>query len=197
MLINDMIGNSTVLWKTRFWIRAGKALLVAAMLVGIYSVFFTTNRRALFLALNQQDGRHNKFNDVEVIYVVIFFASRASFALGQLNISYNSQTSLGNRRLPDSGRLVDSKKSHNGIHFCNVHFSYPTKPSVTALDRVAMFIEHGALTGMVGSSASSKSIISSLLMRLYDPTIGRVLIVGREMKNCNISGLRREVTNIS
>lgn len=62
-----------------------------------------------------------------------------------------------------------------------------------ALDNVDFEIQPGQLAAFVGPSGAGKTTISYLIPRLYDPTEGRVLIDGQDVRNVKLSSLSRLV----
>jgi ABC-type multidrug transport system fused ATPase/permease subunit len=68
------------------------------------------------------------------------------------------------------------------IAFEHVSFSYPGK-ATPALHDVSFILKAGESLALVGPSGSGKTTIVKLLMRFYDPTQGRVLINGRDLRN--------------
>jgi ABC-type multidrug transport system ATPase subunit len=69
-----------------------------------------------------------------------------------------------------------------------VSFSYaPGRPAVSGLSLRAPAGERVAL---VGRSGAGKSTVAALMARFYDPTSGRVLIDGRDARDCAVSWLR-------
>ena len=74
----------------------------------------------------------------------------------------------------------------------NVGFEY--EPSRPVLDRVSLDIEPGRHVAIVGPSGGGKSTLASLLLRLYDPTSGRILIDGHDLRDVTIESLRRQVS---
>jgi ABC-type multidrug transport system fused ATPase/permease subunit len=75
------------------------------------------------------------------------------------------------------------------IEFRNVSFVYPNK-SYLALDAVSFRLDAGEVLALVGPSGSGKSTIIKLLMRLYDPTEGEILINGRNIRAFTQESLR-------
>ncbi|WP_228125180.1 ABC transporter ATP-binding protein [Candidatus Methylospira mobilis] len=67
------------------------------------------------------------------------------------------------------------------IAFEHVGFAYPGK-NAAAVHDVSFFLQDGETLALVGLSGSGKSTIVKLLMRFYDPTEGRILINGRDLR---------------
>ncbi|MDO8968264.1 ABC transporter ATP-binding protein [Algoriphagus sp.] len=81
---------------------------------------------------------------------------------------------------------------HGGIVVENVSFQYP-ESGIRALDKVSFEIKAGQTLGIIGTTGSGKSTIANLLMRMYDPTSGSIKIDGQDIRNYNISGLRKQI----
>lgn len=74
----------------------------------------------------------------------------------------------------------------------NLSFYYP-ESGIQALDKVSFEIKSGQTLGIIGTTGSGKSTIANLLMRMYDPTSGRIEIDGQDIRNYNISALRKQM----
>ena len=79
------------------------------------------------------------------------------------------------------------------IRFDEVGFSYPTRLDSLALGPVSFVIQPGERVALVGPSGAGKSTVFALILRFYDPTSGRVLIDGADIRHCNPLDLRRSV----
>ncbi len=62
-----------------------------------------------------------------------------------------------------------------------------------ALDDVSFTIEPGQLTALVGPSGAGKTTTTYLLPRLYDPTEGRILLDGHDLRDLQLGWLARNV----
>lgn len=62
------------------------------------------------------------------------------------------------------------------IQFQDVHFQYPTRPSVRVLRGLNFIVKPGTYVALVGGSGCGKSTVIQLLEHFYDPVAGRVLV---------------------
>ena len=76
------------------------------------------------------------------------------------------------------------------IEFRNVSFSYTGIGTNTA--NLSFRLERGQTLGILGPTGSGKSTILNLLMRLYDPDQGQILIDGRDIRSIPFAELRRK-----
>ncbi len=76
------------------------------------------------------------------------------------------------------------------IEFDNVSFVYPDT-NVQALTNVSFKIAPGEKFAIIGKTASGKTTIADLILRLYDVTEGSVKIDGVDVRNHNLSDLRK------
>ena len=88
---------------------------------------------------------------------------------------------------PDARPLV---RARGGIEFRGVTFSYAGDRVV--LRDVSFDAPAGSRIGIAGSTGSGKSTLVSLLLRLYDPTAGRILLDGVELRDYRLDDLRRQ-----
>jgi ABC-type multidrug transport system fused ATPase/permease subunit len=77
------------------------------------------------------------------------------------------------------------------IDFQGVAFSY--SPTVRVLKNITLSIPSGAFVGVVGPTGSGKSTVASLVPRFYDPSAGRILIDGVDVRDYTLRGLRRQI----
>ena len=77
--------------------------------------------------------------------------------------------------------------------FEDVHFSYPTRPNVSALNGVSFAVRPGEKVAIVGPSGAGKSTIFHLLLRYYDPTAGVVSFDGVALPRLDPADLRAHI----
>jgi subfamily B ATP-binding cassette protein MsbA len=94
--------------------------------------------------------------------------------------------------IQDAPDAVDLTSSEGRIDFEHVNFRYAT--GVTdAVQNLDLRIESGKTYALVGASGAGKSTILSLILRLYDPTIGVVRIDGRDLRTLTQKSLREKI----
>ncbi|MHA8092442.1 ABC transporter ATP-binding protein [Aquirufa regiilacus] len=72
----------------------------------------------------------------------------------------------------------------------NVHFSYPSRPSVEILKGISIDIEPGQKIAIVGTSGTGKSTLAQLMMRFYEPNAGHIKLNGRNIQEYSVSDWR-------
>lgn len=65
------------------------------------------------------------------------------------------------------------------IELRDIQFSYPSRPEAVIFKDFNLKIHSGQCMALVGQSGSGKSSVISLILRFYDPTVGKVMIDGK------------------
>ncbi|KAL7232626.1 hypothetical protein ACSBR2_010607 [Camellia fascicularis] len=79
------------------------------------------------------------------------------------------------------------------IEFVNVSFYYPSRSMVPVLEHVNISVQTNEMVAIVGLSGSGKSTLVNLLLRLYEPTSGEILVDGFPLRKLDISWLRDRI----
>ena len=90
------------------------------------------------------------------------------------------------------GEPIKVARLKGRIEFRNVSFRYPGKPEKT-LDEVSFTIEPGEHVALLGRVGSGKSTIARLILGLYPPEEGLVLIDGTDIRQLDPAELRRNI----
>jgi ABC-type multidrug transport system fused ATPase/permease subunit len=89
---------------------------------------------------------------------------------------------------PDAHR---GGRAQGAIELQDVSFRYgDDRP---AMSGVSLKIEAGERVAVMGPSGAGKSTLAALIARFYDPVAGRVLIDGRDARECSLEWLRAQV----
>ncbi|KAI4316955.1 hypothetical protein L6164_024877 [Bauhinia variegata] len=98
-----------------------------------------------------------------------------------------------------SGRLEDGEVLplvSGNIEFCEVSFSYPSRSNMI-FENLSFSVSAGKTIAVVGPSGSGKSTIISLIQRFYDPTSGKILLEGHDLKSLQLKWLREQLGLVS
>ncbi|MCH8994054.1 MAG: ABC transporter ATP-binding protein [Chloroflexi bacterium] len=77
------------------------------------------------------------------------------------------------------------------IEFESVSFGYTA--DIPVLHDISVVIEPGRRLALVGPTGAGKSTLAKLMMRFYDPTSGRVLLDGQDLRRLTLADLRQTV----
>lgn len=91
---------------------------------------------------------------------------------------------------PATPRKESDADIQPSLQFEHVSFSYPANEGGPVLEDISFSIEPGSKVAVVGATGSGKSTLVNLIPRLYDPTAGKVLIGGRDIRTLPLSELR-------
>jgi ATP-binding cassette, subfamily B, bacterial MsbA len=86
------------------------------------------------------------------------------------------------------------RAANANIQFENVTFAYAEK---NVLSEINLTVKAGQLVALVGSSGSGKTTLTNLLLRFYDPTSGRILIGGVDIRDVSTKDLRDQIAIVT
>ncbi|KAK6779522.1 hypothetical protein RDI58_021706 [Solanum bulbocastanum] len=92
---------------------------------------------------------------------------------------------------PDATAVPDHLRGE--VEFKHVDFSYPTRPDVSIFRDLNLRARAGKTLALVGPSGCGKSSVISLIERFYEPSSGRVIIDGKDIRKYNLKSLRRHI----
>ncbi len=117
--------------------------------------------------------------------------------------------------LSDEENATELPRINGEVHFEDVSFAYARRPAkrpggenadgvagngtgqdpeqVLALDHVELLIPPGQTVALVGATGAGKSTMAKLMARFYDPTSGRVLVDGHDLRHISSSSLRSQM----
>jgi ATP-binding cassette subfamily C protein LapB len=97
---------------------------------------------------------------------------------------------------PSGNAFIHRAQLRGEIEFRGVKFAYPQR-SDAALDGVSFRIAAGEHVALIGRVGSGKSTIQRLIMGLYEPTEGAVLLDGVDLRQLDPADVRRNVASVS
>ena len=188
----------------RVWFRADlRAGLMTAIMFDINGFMFRVGS-AMSLAV----GAYLFLNDLATIgtvYLIFHYTSLIGTPVQsmtrQLNTLQRATASLvriyelfQHRRtvLDGDGSLVVAEPS---LRLEEVSFAYGEGEPV--LKDVTFDLRPGRVLGVVGRTGSGKTTLARLLVRLYDPDKGRILLGGEDIRGCGVADLRDRIAMVA
>ncbi len=95
---------------------------------------------------------------------------------------------------PEPQDTVSLKTVRQGLSVRNITFSYEEQ---NILSGVSAEFPHGKTTAIVGHTGSGKTTLAHLLMRLHDPTEGKITLDGLDLKRFKVTDLRKHYAIVS
>lgn len=92
----------------------------------------------------------------------------------------------------ETSRVLAPVRVEEGLRFEHVGFKYPGQDR-WALDDIDIFIPKGQRLALVGHNGAGKTTFIKLLTRLYEPTSGRILLDGKDLKDWDGDALRQRI----
>jgi ATP-binding cassette subfamily C protein LapB len=138
------------------------------------------------------------------LIAVMILSSRAIAPMGQFasllsnyedtKTSYNmiNEIMQQEQERPPSKSFVKRPKLNADIEFKNVNFAYPNS-DVMVLNDVSFKIKKGEKVAFIGKIGSGKSTIVKLLLKIYEPTSGSILIDGIDITQIDPADLRNSI----
>jgi ATP-binding cassette subfamily B protein len=135
------------------------------------------------------------------LYLVAFRQGQQSFQaiLGAIGGMYEDNLYMSNlfeylnipTATPAPGTPV-AVAAEQGIRFERVGFQYPNAEGWAVRD-IDVFIPKGQSLALVGENGAGKTTLIKLLARLYQPTEGRILLDGRDLRDWDDASLRARI----
>lgn len=138
------------------------------------------------------------------LIAVVILTSRTVAPMGQAaglisnysdaRSSYDTLSSIISQEMerPEGKEFVERPTFSGKVEFKNVTFNYPDA-EMPALDDVSFIIQPGEKVAFIGRIGSGKSTIAKLILRLYEPTSGTILIDDIDISQIDPADLRRSI----
>jgi ATP-binding cassette subfamily B protein len=82
------------------------------------------------------------------------------------------------------------------LRFEHVSFGYAERDGTSgrlALDDIDLVVSPGETVALVGATGAGKSTLAKLVARFYDPTLGRILVDGHDLRDVTLASLRSQL----
>jgi len=121
---------------------------------------------------------------------LVFMYDSLQTALAALDRVYEVLKS--ERVEPDEG--IDLTEVRGEVVFEHVWFEYV--PGIPVLKDVSLVVKPGEVVALVGHTGAGKTTMANLMMKFYEPTSGKILLDGIDVRNIRRSSLRRFISYI-
>ena len=96
-----------------------------------------------------------------------------------------------NVHIPEPEDPIRPENLNSDIRFESISFNYPGSPIL--FEDFSINIKNGTSIGIVGDTGSGKTTLAKLLLRLYDPSKGSIMVGEHNIKNMSIESLRNKI----
>ena len=179
---------------------------ISASITTVTSFLLQLNTVAIIIVGTYLIGE--KMLSMGALIAVVIISSRAISPMGQVasllstfhhtKVSFNALDEIMNMPVehPQGKKFVNRPEYKGNIEFKNVDFSYPNSDK-TSLSNVNFKINAGEHVAIIGKIGSGKSTIQKLLLSLYVPDEGAILIDNIDIKQLDPTELRKNIAYVS
>ena len=118
---------------------------------------------------------------------------KASGAMARIDEILTAQPSI---RAPTKPSPLP-RPARGAISFADVHFAYPGRPDLPALNGLSFSVQPGETVALVGPSGAGKSTVLRLLLRFYDPQSGIVAVDGVDLRDADPAEVRARMALVA
>lgn len=124
-----------------------------------------------------------------MLSMVLLQSSRAMASIRRINEVMDTEIDLSD----DKARRKDLLVKRGKVEFKDVSFSYSLNAKEHVLEHVSFTAEPGQVVGIIGATGSGKTTLVQMIPRLYDATIGQVLVDDVDVRDYSLRNLRNGV----
>ncbi|PWE19444.1 type I secretion system permease/ATPase [Aliarcobacter skirrowii] len=179
---------------------------ISASITTVTSFLLQLNTVAIIVVGTYLIGE--KMLSMGALIAVVIISSRAIAPMGQVasllstfhhtKVSYQALDDIMNMPVehPQGKKFVARPEYRGNIEFKNVSFTYPNADTST-LNNINFKINEGEHVAIIGKIGSGKSTIHKLILSLYTPTEGAILVDNIDTKQLDPTELRKNIAYVS
>ena len=118
---------------------------------------------------------------------VIIVYTRTGASIKRIKEIFETQNSISSPARPIALNLENGAE----IEFKNVSFSFSDAKDV--VKNLSIKVAPGETIGIIGGTGSGKSSVVNLIPRFYDPTKGKVILNGKDLRRYDVQALRERI----
>ena len=190
-LSNDLYDQNVRLARRRLWTGAALSLVSTSAYYGAYAyvIYRTVTGTLSWGSLQFLAGAlAGASTNIQSVFSTFSSIADQSLFLTDLVEFLRVQPRIQS----NEAALPAPRPIRDGFIFDNVTFNYPGTQRVV-LDRLDLRIEPGERIALIGENGQGKTTIVKLLTRLYDPTAGKILLDGVDLRDYSIEDLHRQI----
>lgn len=137
-----------------------------------------------------------------VLYLSLFYAPISSLATMLENLQQAMASAERVMVILDTESKIKEvanptilDKVHGNVKFDNVSFAYSNDTELVLKD-ISFEVKAGMTVALVGPTGVGKTTLTQLISRFYDPTNGRILIDGVDIKEASLQSLRANISPV-
>ena len=186
------------------YLSARRRIMMRALLTAIV-IFMVFAAIVLFLQMGSRDVMAGEITEGGLVQFMIYTIMVGGAVAALSEVWGELQRAAGaTERLVELLTVEDSVTDpvparalpapvRGALSFENLRFSYPSRPSISALDGVDLKIAPGETIALVGPSGAGKSTIIQMVQRFYDPQEGSVKLDGIDLRDLNRAEFRKHI----
>jgi ATP-binding cassette, subfamily B, bacterial len=130
-------------------------------------------------------------HELSLAPIQLLVAQYNTFQQGQASLVKLRDLFATEPSTPEAAAATELPPIEGEIVFDHVTFGYD--PAVPVIRDVNLRIAAGESVAFVGQTGAGKSTMAKLITRFYDPTEGRILIDGHDLRQVTVDSLRRQL----
>jgi ATP-binding cassette subfamily B multidrug efflux pump len=166
----------------------GALALILSIVYGGYLTIHKTISLGNFVALTLY--LRMMVNPLQQIGNVINTMQRARASLDRLNELLAEKPDI-----EEAADAIPLDLQSGDLRILGLNFSYP-ESSQPSLHDINLTIPRGKTIGIIGKTGSGKTTLVKLLLRVYDPPAGTVLVGDEDIRNATLESLRKQIAYV-